>query len=491
MDFFRPLIVILGPTASGKTKLAIDLAKKFSGEIISADSRTIYEGLDIGTAKPTSEERKEVPHFLLDIIKPNTKFSVAEFQRLAFKIIDDIHQKNKIPFLVGGTGLYIDAVTKGFIIPKPKADERLRTKLASYSNKTLLAKLKKLDPRTAHLIDPKNKRRLIRALEVCLVTGRPFSEQKAKAKAPYQILKIGLKLSRQKLYERINQRIDEMIKKGLVRECQKLYEMGFDFNLPSLSGLIYKQMGDYLAGKMSLEEAIELAKSKTRNFARRQMTWFGKDKEIIWLSNPAEIELVISQFLEGNFRQWVLNNTLPISQFVFPVTDFLGKAVKNKIQFGQSYSYSNENGKKIFWGKHLGEDCDLEQGTPVFSIADGLVVCSILRPGLSKDQRNWGNLIIIAHQLENGKLIYSLYGHLKERLVEKGQRVWRSQKIGTIAKANTKENGFWERAHLHFGLYSGPFWGEVLPGYEKRERLDGRLENWLKPSEFLTKVSAN
>ena len=298
MNTRKSLIVILGPTASGKTSLAIKLAKKFNGEIILADSRTIYENMDIGTAKPNRDEKKIIPHYLLDIIKPDQRFSVAEFQKLAFQKIAEIHKRGKIPFLVGGTGLYINAVCEGFKIPAPAADKKLRKKLAQKSEAQLLKQLKKLDLKTAAKIDSKNKRRLIRALEVCLKTGKKFSQLQQQAKPDFDILKIGLRISRQKLYQKINQRTDQMVKAGLVDEIKKLYKMGYDFNLPALSGLVYKEIGEYVCGKITLAQALEKAKQKTRNFAKRQMTWFRRDKKIKWITSTKQAENLIFKFLK-------------------------------------------------------------------------------------------------------------------------------------------------------------------------------------------------
>ncbi len=294
----KPLIVILGPTASGKTSLAIQLAKKFGGEIISADSRTIYENMDIGTAKPTRDEQKVIPHYLLDIIKPDQRFSVAEFQKLAFQKIAEILKRGKIPFLIGGSGLYIDAVCEGFKIPALSADKKLRKKLVQKSETQLIKQLKKLDPEATQKIDVKNKRRIIRALEVCLTTGKKFSELQRSERPDFQILKIGIKIPRQKLYQQINKRTGQMIKEGLVDEVKKLYKIGYDFNLPALSGLVYKEIGEYVRGKITLDEAVEKAKQKTRNFAKRQMTWFRRDSKIKWVSNPEQAKKLIIKFLK-------------------------------------------------------------------------------------------------------------------------------------------------------------------------------------------------
>jgi tRNA dimethylallyltransferase len=295
----KPLIVILGPTASGKTRIAIELAKKYNGEIICADSRTIFEYMDIGTSKPSTQERSVIPHHILDIIKPDEKFSVAEFQRLAYKKIDDILNRGKIPFLVGGTGLYIDAVTEGFIIPKIQEDRELRQRLETEDIKKLIIRLKKINPIAFRKIDLKNKRKVIRALEVCLKTDSKFSDSQKKIKSKYKILKIGISLPRKKLYEIINKRTDQMIEMGLVDEVKKLYKMGYNAEIPSLSGLIYKEIGEYVRGKITLDDAVEKAKQKTRNFAKRQITWFKRDPKIKWIKNIGQANELIFKFLKG------------------------------------------------------------------------------------------------------------------------------------------------------------------------------------------------
>jgi len=294
------LIVILGPTASGKSSLAIKLAKKFSGEIIAADSRTIYQFLDIGTAKPTKQEQEIVPHYLLDIIKPDQEFSVAKFQILARQKIAEISQRGKLPFLVGGTGLYLEAVCQGFKIPRPKPDLKLRIKLAKKSLPELLTELKKTDPASFKKIDHHNKRRIIRALEVYLSSGKRLSDLQARSQPNLKILKIGLAIPRPKLYRRINQRVNQMIKDGLAWEVKKLYRLGYDYNLPALSGLAYRQIGEYVRGKMTLRQAIEETKQKTRNYAKRQITWFSRDKNINWVTNQKQAEKLINKFLKNN-----------------------------------------------------------------------------------------------------------------------------------------------------------------------------------------------
>ncbi len=326
----KPLIVICGPTASGKTELAIKLAKKYNGEIISADSRQIYRGMIVGTASPCQQIQnakfkiketqkpiliKKIPHYLLHIIYPNQEFNVAIYKKLAVKAIKDIQKREKIPFLVGGTGLYINAVIYGYKIPKGKPDIDLRKRLERQSNEKLLKKLQKLDPETASNIDPKNKRRLIRALEVCIKTGKPFSVQKIKKSMPYDTLILGIDIPRKKLYQKIDQRTEKMLNQGIISETKLLLKKGYSPNLPAVSGIGYKEMVKYLykteepnnkitkelidrkIKKQLLEEAIDLIKKNTRNYVKRQITWFKKDKNIKWIKNYNQAEKLIKNFL--------------------------------------------------------------------------------------------------------------------------------------------------------------------------------------------------
>ena len=312
------LIVILGPTASGKSGLAIKLAKKFNGEIVSADSRQIYRGMDIGTAKIKVESRElkvkkvgkpnDFTHFtrftnfthftdfMIDIVNPDQEFSLAEYKKRVIKIIRDIQKRDNVPFLVGGTGLYISAIVDNLKIPKAAPNKTLRNKLNKKTNQELIKKLEKLDPEAASLIDPLNKRRLIRALEVCLITGQPFSKQRIKGKPLFNILQIGLKIPKEKLYKKIDQRVDQMIKAGLVDENKRLAKK-FSWNLPSMSGIGYKQIGMYLRKKIDLPAAIELIKRDTRRYAKRQMTWFKRDKRIRWIETRKEAEELVGDFL--------------------------------------------------------------------------------------------------------------------------------------------------------------------------------------------------
>jgi tRNA dimethylallyltransferase len=293
----RPkLIVILGPTGSGKSELAVKLAKKFEGEIVSADSRQIYQEMDIGTAKITKKQMAGIPHYLINRVKPNQEFTLARYKKEAIKIIKDIQKRNQLPFLVGGTGLYIQAVVDNLQIPQVKSDKKLRNKLERLTNQQLYQRLKKLDPLALQTIDPNNKRRMIRALEVCLKTKKPFSRQKQKGRALFNILQIGLKLDKKTLEKRINQRVGKMFKAGLVREVEKLIKK-YRPGLASMSGIGYQEIIPYLQNKISLSQAKKLIKLHTRQYARRQMTWFKRDQRIIWLDNYKKAEQTIKQFL--------------------------------------------------------------------------------------------------------------------------------------------------------------------------------------------------
>jgi len=303
MDKTKPkLIVILGPTASGKTHFAIKLAKKFDGEIVSADSRQIYRQADIGTAKPKNTEG--IPHHLIDIVDPDTGFTLTQYKKMAVEKIQEILEKGKIPFLVGGTGLYIQSVVDNLEIPKVPPNKALREKLEGKSASELFLDLQRLDPKTAEIIDPYNKRRIIRALEVKMLSGIPFVSAQRISHPLFEILQIGVKISREKLYTNINQRVDEAIEEGLESEVRSVFEelsrkMPEEkiWQLPSFSSLFYQEFKDYLKDKIDLAEVVRLIKLHHRQYARRQMTWFKRDKRIHWVENLEEAEKLISEFL--------------------------------------------------------------------------------------------------------------------------------------------------------------------------------------------------
>lgn len=284
-------IFIFGPTAVGKTSLSIELAKQLNGEIISADSMQVYRGMDVGTAKPTIEERQGIPHHLIDVRDPDEEWTVSDFVSECSRILDKVKSKGKTPIIVGGTGLYLWSLIEGFAFPITPADKALRARLETIPTATLYSQLLTIDPAAAAKIHPNDKKRMIRALEVFELTGKPISElQKSRNPAPH--LSVGnhkdqlfcLTLPREQLYERINQRVAQMIVRGLIDEVKALMAKGYQKELPALQGLGYKEVIDYINGVYPTEAAmIEELKKRTRNFARRQMTWFRRLKDVNWI----------------------------------------------------------------------------------------------------------------------------------------------------------------------------------------------------------------
>ncbi len=286
------LLVIVGPTAVGKTALSLDLAEALNGEIISADSRQIYRQMDIGTAKATPEEQARAPHHLIDIVDPDQVLTLAEYQALAYRTIEDIASRGHLPMLVGGTGQYVAAVLEGWRIPEVAPQMELRAELeaqaAAEGSEALHARLAALDPLAASRIDHRNVRRVIRALEVCLTTGQPISELQRKDPPPYEVVQIGVTRPRAVLYERIDRRVDAMVAAGLVDEVRRLVERGYSFDLPSMTGLGYRQIGQYLRGEVTLDEAVALVKKGTRRFVQQQYNWFRlNDPHIRWFDLDA------------------------------------------------------------------------------------------------------------------------------------------------------------------------------------------------------------
>jgi tRNA dimethylallyltransferase len=300
-----PLIVLLGPTAVGKTELSLALCEQFHGEIISADSRQIYRGMDIGTAKPTPAERMRAPHHLIDIRAPDETLTVAEYQALAYTAIDDIHQRGRLPILVGGTALYIRAIIHGLRVPEVPPNPALRTELetlaATQGAPALFARLQVLDPKTAAVIDRHNPRRLVRALEIVLSTGQSKVDLERAIPPPYRILCIGLDRPRPALYARIDQRVDHMIAQGLVEETRQLLAAGYRPPLPAVTSLGYREIIAYLAGEVTLAEAVARIKTETHRYARYQYTAFRKLPDIHWFdleqTSVSEIAQAISAFL--------------------------------------------------------------------------------------------------------------------------------------------------------------------------------------------------
>lgn len=295
-----PLIVIVGPTAVGKTALSLFLGQQLNGEIISADSRLFYRGMDIGTAKPTAAEQTLVPHHLIDICQPDETVSLGQFQRLAYQTINEVLENGRIPILVGGTGQYVRAVIEGWGIPEVAPQPELRQQLEAIAPEELTRWLRQLDPPAAAKIDPRNVRRVVRALEVIFVTGQPMSALQRKTPPPYQVCLIGLLMAREALYRRIDERIDKMMADGLLVEVEKLRDVGFGRFLPAMSGLGYQQLWAYLAGEMSLEQAVERIKFETHRFVRQQATWFRQDDPAIhWFEAKEGVETAVLTFIHN------------------------------------------------------------------------------------------------------------------------------------------------------------------------------------------------
>jgi tRNA dimethylallyltransferase len=309
----RPSVVILlGPTGVGKSRLGIELAEKFGGEIISADSMQVYRHMDIGTAKPSREEQERVPHHLMDLVNPDQPFHVGLYRMLGRKKIEELHLRGKRIWVVGGTGLYIKAVTQG-IFPSPEIDpsvrERLKRDCAERGGDSLYQRLRDVDPKTASRVHPHDLFRTLRALEVFDSTGIPisfFRDQHRFLDRPYRTLKIGLEADREILYERIEQRVDQMIERGLLQEVIRLMEMGYGPELKPMQSLGYKQMIRYVSKEMEWDEAIRQVKRDTRRYAKRQWTWFKADPEIHWRNEAvgrSQILEEVESFLKGGAKE--------------------------------------------------------------------------------------------------------------------------------------------------------------------------------------------
>lgn len=306
-DPIIPLIAIVGPTAVGKTNLAVTVGPQFDGEIVSADSRQFYRYMEIGTAKPTPAERARVPHHLVDIADPDETVGLAQFLHMARAAIHDIAARGRRPFLVGGTGQYVRALLRGWQVPEippdPALRERLEQEEATHPG-ALWERLMKLDPDVADFIHPNNTRRIIRALEVTLKGDQTFSELRRHEPPPYRILKIGLTMEREELYARADARVEAMMDAGLLQEVKHLIAKGYGWDLPAMSGLGYAQFRPYLAGEATLDEAVERIKLDTHDFIRRQYTWFSPSaQDIHWLDaaqHPAAHAIpLIQAFLTG------------------------------------------------------------------------------------------------------------------------------------------------------------------------------------------------
>ena len=302
----KPLIIVLGATGVGKTQLAIELAQRLNGEIVGADSRQIYRYMDIGTAKPTPAQQAQVRHHLIDLVTPAQNLSLAQFQDAAYQAIDELHGRGKLPFLVGGSGQYITAVEEGWSIPRVAPDPELRAELEAYAaSESALAlheRLRLVDPVSAERIHPNNIRRVIRALEVQMLTGTAISALQVKQPPPYRIYRIGLRLAREQLYPRVDQRVDAMMAAGFVDEVRQLLDMGYGRELPAMSGLGYAEIAGHILDGDDLDAAVERAKFSTHEFIRQQDVWFrGHDNGILW-HNVADMDI---EALARNLKVWL------------------------------------------------------------------------------------------------------------------------------------------------------------------------------------------
>lgn len=298
------VLVICGPTASGKSALALELARRLDGEIISADSLQVYRGMDIGTAKPSAEERARIPHHLIDIADPDQPFSAADFAVAAAAAIRDICSRGRRAIVAGGTGLYIRALLKGLVDSPGGADDfrkALHEEAGRLGNEALLERLRQADPELAERLHPNNLPRIIRALEVHHLTGIPLSRYQQEhgfSGQRYRNLQIGIRVGRPLLYSRIDQRVDRMLEQGLQHEVQQLLSAGYGPESKAMRAIGYKEMVACLAGEHSQEEAIRLIKRNTRHYAKRQLTWFNADQDILWLEYPAEFDTILKHAIE-------------------------------------------------------------------------------------------------------------------------------------------------------------------------------------------------
>jgi len=302
----KKIIAVCGPTASGKTALAIEIAKNFDGEVVSCDSMQIYKYMDVGTAKPTAFEQSLVPHHMIDFLEPGENYSVADFTDRARKCIDDIADRKKLPVLAGGTGLYMDSITQNIVFDEFGSDLKFREEMEKLAcdkgNETVHSLLAKKDSVAAEKIHPNNLRRVIRALEVCRLTGKTFTQvnEESRREAVYNVLTIGIKTDREKLYNRIDTRVDRMMEDGLLAEIKKLKSMGIGRETTAMQAIGYKELLEYLGGNLSLDEAVEKIKQESRRYAKRQMTWFRRNDKINWvdIENPDEMRKIFEKCRE-------------------------------------------------------------------------------------------------------------------------------------------------------------------------------------------------
>lgn len=302
----KKIIAVAGPTASGKTALAIELAKRFDGEVVSCDSMQIYRHMDVGTAKPDSEELAEARHYMIDIFEPSESCSVAEFVKLARACIDDILSRGKLPVLAGGTGLYMDSIIENIVFEDFGSDPELREQLQRLAKTEGVDAVHRLlaekDPEAAEKIHPNNVRRVIRALEVCHLTGKTFTQVNLEARREpvYDAMILGIDTDRQLLYDRINLRVDKMLKSGLVEEVRRLCDMGIGRDTTAMQAIGYKEILEFFEGRATLEEAVEKIKMESRRYAKRQLTWFRRNERIHWVrtSETEELDLVFEKCSE-------------------------------------------------------------------------------------------------------------------------------------------------------------------------------------------------
>ncbi len=301
---YPPLIVVVGPTAVGKTATAVRLCGDFPGEIISADSRQVYRGLDIGTAKATPEEQAFAVHHLIDVVDPDQVLGLAGYQEMAYAAINDVLSRNRVPFLVGGTGQWVKGVVEGWGVPRVPPDYALRAELEAEAERAgpqaLYTRLAEVDPDSAAKIDYRNVRRVIRALEVYLKTEVPVSQHRRAQPPSYRILQVGLTMSREMLYARVDARVERMLEKGLLAEARRLVNQGYGLDLPAMSGLGYRQIGQHLAGEIGLDEAIRLIKKETRRFIRQQYNWFRLDDPAVhWFDVSGDFYDGLYEMVDG------------------------------------------------------------------------------------------------------------------------------------------------------------------------------------------------